>query len=156
MSTPLTFAQAQKLKPGTLLRVLDGRSMPHTPSGSTIKFKGARTDGHQEVFVEGYSGSWFPDRFEVLKEPQRRDARGRFAAPVTKATVKRDTPSALRPGSLYAVKRKRGYTTARLRRFAHDDFLVFSQHKGRPFIVRRKQVALANKEEVNQYLQTNN
>ena len=61
---------------------------------------------------------------------------------------------ALRPGSLYAVKRKGGFEVTRLRKVAHDDYSVFQTHAERPFLARFKQVFLANPSEVEAYLET--
>jgi len=95
---------------------------------------------------------WFNTRFEPVVETSRvkRDKQGRFVSNVPA----RPQPVALRNGSLYSVKRKRGAVVARLRKAAHGDWLVFSEHDKAPFLARRKQVTLANEEEVKTYLQT--
>lgn len=146
----LTPTQAKSLKPGTLLKVVnDDSASGHLKKGAIVKFRKLWNDAGTEIFVEGSEWSWMVRRF-ALAGPKR-DARGRFA-PASPVIVKsRQKPQALRPGSLYAVKRKRGYQIARLRSVAHKDFLVFSRHE-KPFVARREQVALADKEEVQSYL----
>ena len=85
-----------------------------------------------------------------------RDAKGRFTTPKPVAkigTSKRTPATVIRNGALYGVKRKRGVVIARLRKPAHEDYLVFSEHEGRPFLARKSQVSLATKDEVATYLQ---
>lgn len=146
----LTEKQANLLKPGTRLKVVvDDSSLGQLIKGGIVTFR-SWAYFPSEVFVEENSLSWLLSRFSFTKT-QKRDARGRFAPSKPVAQKPRQKPQALRPGSLYAVKRKRGYQIARLRSSAHKDFLVFSRHD-KPFIARREQVALADKEEVQAYL----
>lgn len=108
-------------------------------------------DVNDYVYVEElkiWDNGFYSNRFE---KPINRDSRGRFNS--SKPSVLFNKPETLRNGSLYLVKRKRGTVVARLRteELVAKEYLVFTRH-GKAFLARKKQVGLASKEQVNQYL----
>lgn len=156
MKTPLTSTQAASLTAGTELIVLDNKYGFPCKIGETVKFYSYRAEiDEMYVTVKGSSQplklSWMVSRFALAPQAVQRDNRGRFKG--TQPAVKRPAPSVLRPGSLYGVKRKRGVVVARLRKQAHGEWLVFSEHDKAPFLARREKVTLADDTEVKGYLQ---
>lgn len=152
---PLTRETAKKLKLGAKLRVIDAISSiivgKALSAGQIVTFSRLRSQTGELYLTDVIPGwSWRISRFEVVGSQTPRDANGRFSS--DKPAVPRTAPSILRHGSLYSVKRKRGNVVARLRKTAHEDYLVFSEHDKKPFLVRRKQVTLADADEVKQYL----
>ncbi len=107
------------------------------------------------IQLEGYGAEgfyiWRFAEAETVKQAKStknflRDQSGRFAPKTNLAK-----PVILRNGSLYGVQRRNGRVIARLRKVAHEDYLVFSL-RGKAFLARKKQVTLATKDEVDEYL----
>lgn len=163
----LNYTEYNKLQKGDKLTVIDNLGT-RLAQGQTVTVDEIALGTC--IYLSGFTGAWAYTRFALanhakppvtsivpvlLKKPAkpRRDILGRFLG--TTPQVVREKPTVLRNGSLYAIKRKHGTTIARLRKPAHEDYLVFSEHDKRPFLARKKQVRLADAAEVKAYLGEN-
>ncbi len=138
----------QDIKPGMKLKVVDS-DYSHLRNGAVITVDHIYQNCVYVAGMEEKGNGFYPSRFEKAQKDSKRDGKGRFVSDA-QGPIRLTPPAGLKNGSLYAVKRKRGYTVARLKVQFKGGAVV--SERGKLFLTKPENIKIATVTEVQEYL----